>query len=393
VSIALTSNNGMPNMSQFISMQTFFRGCKAQLVAATAAWCLLAAQSLMAQVPAVIAPDPAEKKLDELETIVIYGGYAIPKMWKVSKGDHVMWVLGDSNAPAGASWRFEQVEARVSESQLVMYPGRAHADIGFFKIIGLITLLPSALKAAKNPDNKTLKDVLPQEVYERWRVLKNEHASRDNDLEKWRPSIALQRLEELIDEKFGVKSRSAQPGSRPPGPALRPLVSGAAKKHKVKVRTLPDVEWKFEVKNVRAMMKFAVGLSLTVDTKCVTKKLEYLERKIEYLKKNANGTGEEKAPPRVAACDETAIMDSKLRSGEIPGSAEFVKMLDDMDLREKLAGQKLDAEWIAAAEAALAKNRSTFAVLPLHQVKNPSGQLAKLRELGYEVEEAGSVIE
>jgi hypothetical protein len=32
--------------------------------------------------------------LDELETMVIVGGFAAPKTWKVSKGDHVMWVPG-----------------------------------------------------------------------------------------------------------------------------------------------------------------------------------------------------------------------------------------------------------------------------------------------------------
>ncbi|HTQ36704.1 MAG TPA: TraB/GumN family protein [Steroidobacteraceae bacterium] len=349
-----------------------------------ATWCLFAVLPLMAQEPPVAAPAPAENP-DELDPIVIYGGYATPKMWKISKGDHVMWVLGDTLAPAGTTWRFGRVEAHVAESQLVIYPGDARPDIGFFNGIGLLTLLPAAYKAmTKIPDNKTLKDVLPPEVYERWRVLRTAYAPRDNDLERFRPSIAMEKLEEIIGERLGQKDRSAQPAPLPRGPALRPLVDKAAKQHHVKIRTMPDVEWKFEVKDARKMLKLLGGSSLVVDAQCVTQKLEYLERKIDYLKKNAAGTAQEKAPARVPDCDE---------GDEIPDTADLQKMRDDMQQREKLSDQQLDAEWIAAAQAALAKNKSTFAVLQIGwngDVSHINGYVAKLRELGYEVEEPGS---
>jgi hypothetical protein len=355
----------------------------------------IALLALLAGLP-LMAQEPAEK-LDELETIVVYGGYAMPPMWKVSKGDHVMWVLGDAAAPAGTQWRFEQVEARVAESQLVMYPGSAHPDIGFFTVVGMLTLLPAAYKAqTKIPGNKTLKDVLPPEVYARWRVLKAAYAPRDNSLERWLPSLAIDKLEERIGKKLGEKPMEkvgpVQPPPPPRGPALRPLVDKAAKKHRVKVHTMPDVEWDFEVKTMRKMVKMVSGGTLDVDAKCVTQKLEYLERKIEYLKKEAAATVQVEAPARVLPCGERAIlMDDKPGGGKNPDAAAVQKTVENMELQEKLRGQQLDAEWIAAAEAALAKNKSTFAVLRLNQLKSPTGHIAKLRELGYEVEEPGSV--
>jgi hypothetical protein len=355
---------------------------KQQMAAGIAAFCLLAGTPLMAQEPP-IGQDAAEK-LDELDIVVITGGYATPKMWKVSKGDHVMWVLGNGLAPPGTKWHFEQVDARLAESQMVMYPGRLDADIGFFRAVGLMTMVPSAFKAAKNPDNKTLKDVLPPEVYERWRALKTAYAPRDNDLERWRPSIAMGMLEEKIGEKF--RSGGTVPPTPRPGPALQPLVDKAVRKHKVKVRTLRDVERKIEVKNARGMLKLAGGLNL-VDVKCVTQKLDYLERKIDYLQQQADGAERGQAPARIPDCSEADLLLRMLRSGEIADTAGILKVIDHMELQEKLGRQQLDEEWIAAAETALAKNRSTFAVLPMHQLRSPTGQLAKLRELGYTVEE------
>jgi hypothetical protein len=369
-------------------------------VAATAACCLSASLPLRAQELPFLTPQPAEQKPEmELEPIVVYGGVATPQMWKVSKGDHVLWVLGDAAAPAGAQWRFDQVEARLAESRLLLYPGEVDVDVGFFRIVGLLTQVPLAFKSmTKNPGDKTLKDVLPPEIYERWRVLKAAYGPGDDDIERSRPSLAMQTLEAMIRAKLmdkptepppeepAERKQSAAASPAPPGPWLRPLVDKAAKKHKVRIRTLPEVELKVEIKNARGMLKF-IGAFDQVDVKCVTQKLEYLERTVEYLEQKAVGTTQEKPPARVPVCDEMNYLMSKLQSGEIPDTAGILKMMDTMGRRVKLSNERLDAEWIAAAEAALAKRGSTFAVLQQQQLKSSTGYIAKLRELGYEVEE------
>jgi hypothetical protein len=383
----------MSTREWFIDMQTFIHQRKAQLATLMVACCLCAGLPLRAQELPFLAPVPAEPQLEELETIVIQGGLATPQMWKVSKGDHVMWVLGDAQAPPGTQWRFDQVEARMAESQLLLYPGQLDVDIGFFKVIGLATQVPLAYKAlTKNPGDKTLKDVLPPEIYERWRVLKTAYAPGDNDIERLRPSLALGQLETMIRGKLGAQNRSARPNATPPGPWLRPLVDKAAKKHKVKVRTSPEVELKVVLKNARGMLKFYRNLNL-VDANCVAQRLEYLERGIEYTKQVDAGPVQEKPPARVPDCDEGQLLFEKLKSGEIPDTAGIMKTMDYMERQEQLGNQRLDEEWIAAAGVALVKNKSTFAVLRLNQLKSPTGYIAKLRELGYEVEEPVSVVE
>jgi hypothetical protein len=48
---------------------------------------------------------------------------------------------------------------------------------------------------------------------------------------------------------------------------------------------------------------------------------------------------------------------------------------------------QLEQLWLDATETALANNRSTFTVLPMAELFNPSGRLAQLRAKGYLIEE------
>ncbi len=105
--------------------------------------------STLPGVEEALASVRAEEKLDELEPVVIVGGLATPKMWKVSKGDHVMWVLGGEAIPAGVQWRFDQVDARISASQLVLYPG--WPALTWTSALQDSHSGATAFKAAKNP--------------------------------------------------------------------------------------------------------------------------------------------------------------------------------------------------------------------------------------------------
>jgi hypothetical protein len=331
----------------------------------------------------VLAGTQAEQKLDELDPVVIVGGFATPKMWKVSKGDHVLWVLGGTAIPAGVQWKFDQVDARIAQSQLVLYPGLAttDVDVGFFRIV---TLVPTAFKTAKNPDGKTLKDVLPPDLYARWRVLKTTYEGKSNDIEEWRPGIAVIMLHEKILKKIGPVQARPRITAPPAGPRLRPLVDKSVKQHKVKVRTLRTVEREYKVRNVKDMLK-SLRESPAWEVKCFAHTLEYLEHLVEYVnRKKAAGAQDIGEPPPEVECDDFLV---GMRSGEIPDPAGILKVIDGLALENKLAQDQRDAEWIAAAQTAITKNKSTFTLLAMYQIKSPTGYVARLKELGYTVEE------
>jgi hypothetical protein len=129
---------------------------------------------------------PAETPDEVLDELLVTGEQPGPGLWKVSKGDHVMWVLATNGSlPKGMRWRSQQVEARIAESQEVLYGG----NLGVRPNIGIlrgITLIPAALKAGKNPDGATLKQVLPAATYARWLALREKYMGRDDDAEEWR---------------------------------------------------------------------------------------------------------------------------------------------------------------------------------------------------------------
>jgi hypothetical protein len=108
----------------------------------------------------------------DLGTVVVSGVQPGPGLWPVSKGDHVLYILGtQSPLPRDMTWRADELRQVLGEAGAVLGPPGVTigADIGFFR--GL-TLMPSALKAMKNPDGATLDEVLPPDIYQRWSMLR-----------------------------------------------------------------------------------------------------------------------------------------------------------------------------------------------------------------------------
>jgi len=330
-----------------------------------AAWFLFMALPLMAQEPPVAAQAPTEK-FDELPVVIVHG-YATPQMWKISKDGHVLWlVVIGKRAPAGAQWRSKQLEARVAESQLVLYPANSYG-------IGEGGMLRYLFTGKRLPGKSTLKDVLPPETYARWRVLKTAYIGSGDAVEHECPSCAMEELEQKVWKTMP-----------PPGPALRPLLDDAAKKYKVKVRTMPSVTRWVELTQAEEKMAHMEYVLELGDVKCFAQRLDYLERLIRYRDQQANATTRDTAarPTR-----ENCFTDW-LASGKFTDPAAAKSMSEKTSLQWQRAVQERDAEWWAAALAALAENKSTFAGLWSDSELN--GFIGQFRQLGYEVEEPGS---
>ena len=337
----------------------------------TAGLCLLFCNALAAQ-----------SQNEELETVLVSGEVPGPGLWRVSQGDHVLWILGSYvPLPKDMKWRATEVERRVAESQEVIYPGGANIlpDIGLFRAL---TLLPALLKAGTNPDGGTLKDVLPPETYARWRVLKEKYIDGDDDVERWRPAVAGDILfgEAMKKAGFGYSVRVAQ------------VVNQAAKKNHIPIRTDPIRTRKVKVENPRGMLKGVQKMKLP-DVDCFTRALERVEPEVENLKLRANAWARgDIAALREASRDalppENCIVQLQraLENGEIETPAQAKQMIDEMTRQEKEMRHDVEAHWLFTLRAAVSRNRSTFAVVPTLELLRPDGFLSKLRDLGYEVE-------
>jgi hypothetical protein len=257
-------------------------------------------------------------------------------------------------------WHSKKVEAVIAESQEFLREPSVKVQVSFWGKVGLV---PSLIGIRNNPDGKKLVDVLPENLYARWTVLKEKYLGQDNDIEKYRPIFAATRLFKKSIEKSDMV----------PYDSVRWVVEGIVREKKIKT-TRPIVD--YPVKNPRALAKKFKQSTLD-DTECFAKTLERLETDLDAMRIRANAwaTGDTIALRNLPYHDEredceSAVLNSEM--GQEHGLQEVKKLMQ--------------TEWLAAAETALANNESTFAMLPMAELYKPDGYLSQLQAKGYTVE-------
>ncbi len=331
-----------------------------------------AAPPTRAQTPAVVemsAPAVATDATDatsqviDLDTVVVSGAQPGPGMWKVSKGEHVLWILGTlSPLPKNVQWLSGDVEKTIAQSQeIIASPGiEVNSGIGMFRTL---LLVPSMFKARKNPGGKTLQDVVPADLYARWSVLKARYIGGDRGIEHWRPIFAAQELYEKAMRKSGLAQ----------GSIVQPIVKKAARQHKIPVTSVTVA---LVVKDPKSALK-KFNHSALNDTGCFAGTMTRIETDLEGMRARANAwaIGDIQALRALPYRNQYALcMAAVTETG-------LARELGVTDLSARVA-----QKWLGAAEAALAKNQVTFATLPISELLKPDGYVEKLRVKGYEVE-------
>ena len=306
-----------------------------------------------------------------LEKIVVSGEQPGPGLWKVSKGDHLLWIVGTQTpVPKNMTWRAKGVAALVADAQEILSePGASVTakKIGYFTTL---TLLPSIMDARKNPGGATLKEVVPADLYRRWELLRQKYVGEynvndeENDLDRWRPIFVALRLYSRAIDKSGLTSTNP----------VWPAIVAAAARHRVKIT---DVKFEPEIIEPRAAIR-EFSASRLADIDCFEKTVERIETDLAAMRARANAwaVGDVAALRKLPAIDQRAACEAALRA------APFMKMFGANDLL-----LQIEATWLTAVDAALAKNKVTLAVLPIAQLVAPKGYVAKLRLKGYRVEE------
>jgi len=333
-------------------------------------WVLLLAGSPIAfaqPLPPVQAPQEpvptTQPGIVDLDTVMVSGAQPGPGMWKVSKGDHVLWILGTlSPLPKRMEWLSGDVEDTITQAQEIIAPPTVSmsSDLGMFRTI---LLIPALFKARKNPGGKTLQEVVPADLYARWRVLKARYVGSDRGIEKWRPIFAAQELYESAMRKSGLDQASI----------VQPLVRKIARRHDIPV-TPADV--KLVIKDPKSVLK-EFNRSALDDRECFAGTMARIETDLQGMRARANAW---------AVGDIEALRGLPYENQYVTCLAAFTetglaRKLGIGDLKDRVA-----RTWLDAVEAALAKNRVTFATLPITQLLKPDGYLEQLRAKGYTVE-------
>jgi uncharacterized protein YbaP (TraB family) len=305
-----------------------------------------------------------------LDTVVVSGKLPGPGLWKISKDDHVLWLLGTiAPLPRRMDWESSDVEATIAASQELLLPPSASMRAEGAAFGGLF-LLPSLMKARNNPGKETLSEVLPEADYARWTRLKQRYLGRDRGVEKRRPILAAAALQEeaLDDADLTLDNLAAKVARR------------AAKKHDLTI-TQPKLE--IVITDPKATIKEFAATPLD-DLDCFRRTLDRLESDIETMKLRANAwaLGDVELLQSLPYTDNFRACADALFESRIAERQGFA------DLEERLT-----VEWLNAADAALAKNTSTFALLPMSVMLRENGMLARLRGKGYRVQQPGETQE
>lgn len=299
----------------------------------------------------------------QLDTIVVSGALPGPGMWKVSKDGHVLWVLGTvTPLPRRMQWESRDVAAVLASATEIIRPPSfvVDFDVGFFQ--GLL-LAPKALGARKNPDGKSLQDVVPADLYARWLPLKRKYIGRDRGVEHWRPLFAADKLYEEATEDAGLVR----------GGIVGPVIEAAIKARKPKV-TSP--RYRLVIADPKNALNEFRAQRLD-DQACFAKSIDSLEPDLSAMRLRANAwaVGDIEALRALPLSDQAeACMHAALQA----------------DAVRKRGPANIDAEmrklWLDAARNALAANTVSFAVLPIRELLKADGYLAALQAQGYLVE-------
>ncbi len=299
-----------------------------------------------------------------LQTVMVTGVQPGPGLWKVSNGESIVWILGSiSPLPKRLEWEPRYVEdALISSQQILAPPGISFdADVGFFKSL---TLIPSALKARKNPDDKYLDDVLPAELYARWLVQKELYVGRDRSIEKWRPIFAASKLfDEALDDMDMVQSNVAWD-----------YVSKFGKKTK---KPIIETGFSITIEDPRKSLK-AFAKSSVEDEACMAATLERLETDLRNMQYRANAW---------SVGDIQTLRELSYPRNELVCVMAMLQSEVAQDLGMKDAREQIRQSWLTAMEKALNSDKTSFAVLSMSQLLGEQGYLAELRTRGYVIEE------
>jgi hypothetical protein len=288
----------------------------------------------------------------EMPVVLVTGVQQGPALWKVSSGDHVLWILGEiSPYPRKLKWRSKEFERLLRDSQelLIDFSGYWLMDEDDASALA---------RASRLPAGTVLRDVISPELHARLEAT----ASRFGHprIEELRPFAATNRLvasamEALDLERFSVRFAAAQ--------------LAEWRGSKVTVFAVPEI----------AFEKRLEDWQHASNEVCLKRLVDVIEDGGSGVLRLANAWSVGDIPALRALVPQYSFSRDGFRAGDcaaaMHGGEEQAR---DYELRRVRS-------WIDEAERALKENRSTLAIVLMSELLEPDGYLAELRARGYEI--------
>jgi uncharacterized protein YbaP (TraB family) len=302
-----------------------------------------------------------EEELDELR---VTGEQPGPAMWRVSRGEHTLWIMGTLYPlPAGMTWRSRQAEEVIGRAGEILAPSTS--SVALSSVWTGIRNLRAILRLRYNADGATLREVLPADLHERWRAAHRRYFGKEPDpKERARPLYAAQLLLDQAVEKSGLVQR----------PLVWQRVGELAKQHKVHIRRRVFTT---RLDNIRPLIADLAALPRDQEVACLADTLDYIDTELPKMRRRAQAW----------AVGDIATLRA-LAAGTTRTSC-FEALTRPPSVRELLEKQQAQVEqdWAGIIDWELLTHETSFTALPIDSLLDPKGLLSRLRARGYTVEE------
>lgn len=308
------------------------------------------------------------------EEIVVVGRQPGPPLWRVYNDDKVLWIFPYlETVPKDMIWESDKVAVVIAGSQESLSMPDISASASPLLLLNPINIFRGmrlAKRMIRNPDDATLEEVLPPELFARFAALQTQYFPRNDDFEEVRPLVAGVRMTALIQKKEGLVSGGDIMKT------IRRLIRRNKDIERTEIEVKMDLEGSFSTLAERAENLMA-SLSREQELACFEDRVRRMESDLDDMKLRANTwaqgyVDEFRDVPLVGDAADACV-------NLIAGSSEQELVVELQSRAEEL--------WLANAERALANNQSTFAILPINDLLSDDGLLSKLKAKGYEIRE------
>lgn len=298
----------------------------------------------------------APPEAQPIQEVVVEGQHEGPRMWKVHKGDHTLWILGTiSPLPKKMIWKPDAVREVLQQTQEVI-PAWPTYGIGANPITAVRVFIEWR-RLQKPPDNLPLRETLPPALYARVESLKNRYDPKNKKIEGMRPMLAARELLTKVFDAAGLAVRNE----------VQQSVLDLARAQDVRVH-----QDKIKIEDPVDLLKDVGATPLDREVACLDSVVTLLETDLTTMQARASAW---------ALGDVDALR-------KLPHAEDRTACIAAVSASERVRTLIARAQdnWMIAAEDSLNRNRGTLAVQSMDRLLGERGVLAALRAKGYTVE-------
>jgi hypothetical protein len=322
----------------------------------------LAWQPLLSQDSGTSAVAPESAVTEE---VIVTGEQPGPQLWKATRDDHVLWILG---TVAEITWRAKQVAAVLDDTQQVIdqqlqgttWPANIEIDLATISPLKMISAGRKINKIRKEHAPPPLREVVPAPLYERFAALKGKYLPADEGIEMQRPRVAASALYSAAIAANGLTMRAM----------IHEKVHRLARERRVKVSEI-TLEIEVDAETLLAINTEFNEVPLAAELTCLEDTIAQIESDLPSVRARANAW---------AIGDVNALRKLPFLTRESCDTIRYsAPRWSDLHSR-------LENYWLDSIDKAVAKNRATLVLLDMSELLQPDGLLASLIARGYAVE-------